>query len=30
LLQVVPSIAALLAALSEAPAARHETDARRL
>ena len=30
LLQVVPSIAALLAALSEAPAAAHETDAERL
>jgi uncharacterized protein (TIGR00730 family) len=30
LLQVVPSVAALMAALSEAPAARHETDARRL
>jgi len=30
LLQVVPSIAALLEALSEAPAAAHETDAERL
>ena len=30
LLQVVPSVAALMAALSEAPAAVHETDAERL
>jgi uncharacterized protein (TIGR00730 family) len=30
LLQVVPSVAALMAALSEAPAAAHETDAERL